>query len=175
MSRSTQNLNQAVLFDWGDTVMREIPGFRGPMVDWPRIEIVPFIEEALQAVQMGWLTAIATNATDSDEIQIRAALQKGALDLYFDRIFCYRGVGYRKPSAEFFNHIQRALGFSANQLVMVGDNFEVDVLGPVRLGIRAIWFNEHSNDSRSGGLIRTIHDLRELPGALAELDAFAKS
>lgn len=50
--------------------------------------------------------------------------------------------------------------------MMVGDDFEADVLGASLCGIRAFWFNERSDEVREGELYRTIHDLRALPQAL---------
>jgi FMN phosphatase YigB (HAD superfamily) len=49
---------------------------------------------------------------------------------------------------------------------MVGDNFEADVLGANRSGIRAVWFNEQGDETRTGEMYQTIHDLRSLPQAL---------
>jgi FMN phosphatase YigB (HAD superfamily) len=51
---------------------------------------------------------------------------------------------------------------------MIGDSFEKDVLGANQAGIRAIWFNARTTQSRTGSLYRTIHDLRDLPIALGE-------
>jgi len=31
---------RALIFDWGDTVMRVFPEFSGPMAHWPRVEAV---------------------------------------------------------------------------------------------------------------------------------------
>ena len=32
---------RGVVWDWGDTLMRDIPGQKGPMVDWPHVEAMP--------------------------------------------------------------------------------------------------------------------------------------
>jgi len=52
---------------------------------------------------------------------------------------------------------------------LVGDDFEVDVMGANRCSIRAVWLNERSDETRVGEMYRTIHDLRDLPRALEEL------
>ncbi|NLE77029.1 MAG: HAD family hydrolase, partial [Chloroflexi bacterium] len=42
---------QAILFDWGDTLMQDFPQFPGPMAQWPRVAAMPGALEALAALQ----------------------------------------------------------------------------------------------------------------------------
>jgi len=45
------NKIKAIIFDWGDTVMCDFPEYTGPMAYWPKVEVVPGIEKALQQLQ----------------------------------------------------------------------------------------------------------------------------
>lgn len=164
---------QCVLFDWGDTLMRVIPEFDGPMANWPRIEIIPSAQETLSSLQADWIIALATNAEDSSEDEIRRALARVKLDKIVERVYCFRKIGLRKPSSAFFEFILNDLGVSSSSVVMVGDNYEFDVVGATRSGIRAVWFNRHSEEVQFNTMQRTIHDLKELPTTLRgwELDA----
>ncbi len=153
-----------VLFDWGDTLMRDIPEFSGPMATWPRVEVCAHAAEALDALgSMGWLLALATNAADSAEKDVWAALRRGRLDGLLDRVYCFRSVGFRKPSKEFFEFIVRDLALPRSQIVMVGDNFEVDVAGANDADIRAVWLAGAHEPHRTGDMHRTIADLGDLP------------
>jgi putative hydrolase of the HAD superfamily len=158
-----------ILFDWGNTLMRDFPDVRGPMAAWPQVEVMPHVVEALAAVRPRWTLALATNADDSDEPEIWAALRRVGLDKLLDAIYCSRRIGHRKPSSAFFTCILQELRMPPSQVVMVGDDFETDVLGANRAGLRAIWFNDRTDEVRIGTLYRTIHDLRSLPSALDEL------
>jgi putative hydrolase of the HAD superfamily len=165
-----------LLFDWGDTLMRDLPEFFGPMAGWPRVELMPGVIEVLRSLQDRWHFAIATNAADSDEAQIRQALRRVDLDGWIEQIYCARSVGARKPSPEFFRFIlehatARNNGKRPERVVMVGDNFEVDILGASRAGIPGIWLNQRSSEERSGVLFRTIHSLGALPKALETLQS----
>lgn len=160
---------RCVLFDWGDTLMRVFPEYEGPMVTWPRVEAAPHAAEVLAALQSQWLLALATNAEASTEADIRAALARVGLDRWLDKIYCFRGVGYKKSSPAFFAQVLADLGLDPRQVVMVGDDFEADVLGANRCGIRALWLNVQSAEVRQGECYSTIHDLRALPAALTEL------
>ena len=166
MERRTKG---CILFDWGDTLMRDLTEFSGPMKDWPRVEAVPGAAQVLAALHDDWLLALATNATDSDEQDIRLALQRVDLDHWLDKIYCYKKMGCRKPSPEFFEYILEDLGKTPDQAIMVGDYYEVDVLGAARCGLRAIWFNEGSEEEHNNDLQRTIHELARLPDIILDL------
>ncbi len=163
--------SQCVLFDWGDTVMRNFSQFEGPMHAWPQVEPVTGIRTALRILKRTSALALATNAVDSGENEIRRALQRCDLSDYFDHIFCFRKLGIRKPEAAFYSGILDRLGLLTTEVFMVGDDLDGDVLAANALGLPAVWFNPSSDQSHSGALCRTIHDLGELPSALSELGA----
>jgi putative hydrolase of the HAD superfamily len=163
MTRKTRG---CILFDWGDTLMRDFKEFEGPMKDWPSVESIPGAAELLATLHPDWILAIATNAEVSDEADIRAALQRADLNQFLDKVYCFKKIGYKKPSSEFFQYILEDLQLAPQAIFMVGDNYEADVLGANRFNIRAIWFNQHSLDNRENDLQRTIHAMGELPDTL---------
>lgn len=156
-----------VLVDWGGTLMRDFPEFAGPMAAWPRVETTPHAQDALAALRSrGWALALATNAADSDEAAIWVALRRGGLGESLDRVYCFRNVGHKKPSAGFFEFILQDLRLQRADVVMVGDDYEADVLGANAAGIRAVWFSEGREEERTGEMHRTVHDLAFLPQVL---------
>ena len=149
--------------------MREFPDFFGPMVEWPRVEVVQYAPQVLEELNKSWMLALATNAVNSSEEQVWAALRRVGLNRFLGKVYCFRKIGHKKPSPEFFGYVLDDLGLEASRVFMVGDDFESDVLGAVRCGIRAVWFNEHSNEARTTKSYETIHDMRSLPQALLAL------
>ena len=160
-----QHKNFCILFDWGDTLMRVFPEYDGPMVAWPKVEAMPHAEEVLSELHSRSLLAVATNAADSDEAEIRAALERVGLAKHIDRIYCYRRLGHKKPSKEYFKAILADLGLEAGHVIMVGDDFDADVIGANNSGLRAIWYNPRTSEEREGDMHQTVHDLRQLPHA----------
>jgi putative hydrolase of the HAD superfamily len=158
---------KCVLFDWGDTVMREFPDCHGPMHLWPKVETIEGITEAIEQIQDGRVIALASNAVDSQEGDIRKALNRVGLNLHFDRVYCFNKIGFMKPSPQFFDHILKELDLPTEGVIMVGDDFESDVLGANDSGIFAIWFNERSGEQRKGEMHDTIHWMAQLPAAIA--------
>jgi putative hydrolase of the HAD superfamily len=146
--------------------MRVFPELEGPMFAWPRVAAVPGIKEALTELHPDWMIALATNAADSRERDIWSALERAGLEKLIDRVYCYRVIGHRKSAPEYFEHVLADLGLESKDVVMVGDDFETDVLSANRSRIRAVWFNENGAEERTSDMHRTIHALHELPGAL---------
>jgi HAD superfamily hydrolase (TIGR01509 family) len=155
-----------VLFDWGDTLMRTLE-YPGPMCAWPRVEAMAGVQEMMLDLEGRIGIALATNAADSQEPEIRQALAFVGLDRFVERIFCFRSVGHKKSSPPFFTHVMEQLELPPGRLVMVGDDFEQDVIAANAMGIQAVWFNEKNTETRRGEAFRTIHRLTELPEQLA--------
>jgi putative hydrolase of the HAD superfamily len=158
--------NRCILFDWGDTLMRVFPEFDGPMVAWPKVEIMPYADLVLAELHVRSLLAVATNAADSEESEIRGALDRVGLDKLLDKVYCYRKIGHKKPSKEFFGYIMSDLGIEPSQAIMVGDDFEADVVGANNCGIRAIWYNPRTAERHESVMHQTIHDWLSLPQVL---------
>ena len=158
-----------ILFDWGDTVMRDDSDSSVPMVEWPTVEAVDGIDKVLAHLQASGRTCIlATSASISDEAQIRGALARADLDRYFSRIYCFKNTGVSKGEA-FYRHILDDLALPASSALMVGDSFEKDVLAPNGVGIFAVWFNPRSGEAHSNEGHATVHSMGELLGFFLSL------
>lgn len=159
-----------ILFDWGDTVMKDDPASNVPMVEWQTVEIVPGIESVLAYLHSsGRYIALATSASISNEAQIWAALERGGLEQYFSRIFCFENAGLPKGK-DFYRFILEQLEVRASDALMVGDSFEKDVLDTNSLGIHAVWFNPRSEEAQSSEMHVTVHSMEELLSFFKSLD-----
>jgi FMN phosphatase YigB (HAD superfamily) len=151
-----------VLFDWGDTVMRDYPERTTPMVEWDRVEVIEGIADVLAYLySTGRRIILATSAAISDEGQIHGALARGGLDSYFSRIYCFKNTQLPKGE-QFYRYILNDLSLPASDALMVGDGFEKDIQIPNTLGMFAVWFNPQSDEFRKGELHTTVHAMREL-------------
>jgi FMN phosphatase YigB (HAD superfamily) len=151
-----------ILFDWGDTLMKDDPTQNIPMVEWPQVEIVTGVEALLESLHtQGRIIALATSADVSTEAQIRAALARVNLDRYFDKIYSFRNTGLPK-SAALYRYILDDLKILPTEALMIGDHFEKDVLAANQAGIAGVWFNPSTTESRDGAAFVTVHSLAEL-------------
>jgi putative nucleotidyltransferase with HDIG domain len=161
----------ALVFDWGNTLMRVFPEYNGPMADWPEVAEVAGVVETLEALLGNYPMVVATNAGDSKTEQVWKALRRVGLGEYFKAVFTSGELGAKKPELRFFRGLESVLARAPYNLVMIGDDFHADVLGAKNAGWKTIWYNP--GWQAAPGLLplhdAEIHDLRELPGALGSL------
>lgn len=159
-----------VLFDWGDTVMRDYPEIATPMIQWETVEIIDGIADVLKYLDAsGRQIALATSANISSEEQIRGALARVGVEHYFSKIYSFRTTNLPKGE-EFYRFILNDLNISASDAVMVGDHLEKDVQVPNSLGMFAVWFNPHSQEKLDSDLQVTVHSMPELKKYFESLD-----
>ncbi len=75
-------------------------------------------------------------------------------------LFISSHIGYSKPDPRFYAAVTRQLELPANQILMVGDDYENDVIGSRAAGMNAIWLRR-GEDSASP-TTNTIGQLTEL-------------
>ena len=159
-----------ILFDWGDTVMRDDPASTVPMVEWQNVEVVEGIADVLEYLQSSRRRIVlATSASISDESQIRGALARAGLDQFFSHIYCFKNTNLPKGEA-FYRYILNDLKIPASDALMVGDGFEKDIYAANAVGIFAVWFNPKSDDVRKGDLHIAVHSMKGLLRFFESLD-----
>jgi HAD superfamily hydrolase (TIGR01662 family) len=168
MAQTEYAMIRVIFFDWGGTVMKEFPEYEGPMATWPRVEIIPGAEAALARLKSRAVLAIATNASFSDETQVRAALRRVHLEGYFDAVFTARELKDKKPSPKYFRKALHRLGFAPAEAAMVGDDYLADVAGAKAAGMLAVWYNPREMACPKPIPLHDIeiNNMDELPDAL---------
>ena len=159
-----------ILFDWGDTVMRDYPERTAPMVEWENVEVIDGIADVLAYLHAtGRRIVLATSAEISDEDQIRGALARGGLAQYFSGIYCFKNTKLPKGE-DFYRYILDDMQLSASDALMVGDGFEKDIRIPNSLGMFAVWFNPTSANVRRSEMHFTVHSMEQLRAFFEALD-----
>jgi len=143
---STVERVRAIVFDWGDTIMRDFPEFQGPMAHWPRVEVIPGLPEALEQIRLHFLgrlmCCVASNAGDSDAELMGLALARVGIRQYFHRLFTSCELGATKPDPAFFREVLRRLAVRPRECIMVGNDYVKDIAPAKSVGMRTIWFSE---------------------------------
>jgi putative hydrolase of the HAD superfamily len=128
--------------------------------------VFPGAHDAIDALKArGVKLALVTNG--AADIQ-RGKIERFALAHRFDHIQIEGEHGFGKPEERAYRHAMDALGVTAGETWMIGDNLEWEVVVPQRLGIYAIWIDVHGDGLPEGTTVkpdRIIHSLTELlPG-----------
>ena len=110
----------------------------------------------------GYTMHIITNGFK--EVQFIKLKNSGIID-FFDVIVCSEDVGHNKPNPAIFNHSLSKAAATAQKSVMIGDDYEVDVLGALNFGMKGILFDPY-NEFKSSVDGHKIKDLNELPALL---------
>ena len=125
--------------------------------------IFPGAHDAIDALKArGVKLALVTNGAAQPQ---RAKVERFALAHRFDHIQIEGEHGFGKPEERAYLHAMEALGVSASDTWMIGDNLEWEIVAPQRLGIYAIWIDVHGNglpEGSTGKPDRIIRSLAEL-------------
>ena len=128
-----------VIWDWGDTLMRDIPGQKGPMVYWPQVEAMPGASDALGALSWVQVRCVASNATESSGTQIAEALARVGLRTFLTHFVTSSEMGVSKPDPRFFEEVSRRMGIPVGKLLAVGNDLSKDILPARAAGLATVY------------------------------------
>ena len=102
---------------------------------------------------------IVTNGLLTDQhLKLERCDLRGALDF----LVISEEAGAMKPSAAIFEIALRRTGCGAREAVMVGDNWENDILGARSVGMRAVWLNRRAATCPDSSMATEITSLEPL-------------
>jgi len=138
MNRLSLESIRGVVWDWGDTLMRDIPGQPGPMVAWPEVHAMPGARAALEALSCCPVQAVATNATESSGTDVAAALERVDLRAFFTHFFTSGELGSSKPDLNFFLEVSERLRLPPASLVAIGNDPGKDLRPAKAVGMTTV-------------------------------------
>lgn len=106
--------------------------------------IYPGAEEVLEWLRRhGFKLGVLTN-WDTRASQL---LRNLGLSAYLNEIVVSSEVGFEKPDPEIFQLVHRRMGRSADRIVMIGNDVEIDLEVPEDMGWTTLLFTPGSSDS----------------------------
>ena len=78
-------------------------------------------------------------------------------------VFASSAVGYRKPAVEFYARVAAALDLPAESILMVGDDFENDVVAARQAGWQAVFLSREEQRASSIGALGELSSLLRHP------------
>jgi putative hydrolase of the HAD superfamily len=122
--------------------------------------VFPGAHDTIDALKArGVKLALVTNGAAGTQ---RAKVERFALTQRFDHIQIEGEHGFGKPDERAYRHAMQALGVTATETWMVGDNLEWEVEMPQRLGIYAIWMDVHGEGLPAESSVKPDRIIRSL-------------
>ncbi|WP_330444541.1 YjjG family noncanonical pyrimidine nucleotidase [Flavivirga abyssicola] len=113
--------------------------------------------EILDYLNLNYNLHIITNGFD--EIQYKK-LTLSNIDKYFKTVTNSEMVGVKKPNPKIFNFALESAKSISSQSVMIGDNYEADILGAKNIGMEVVFFDIHNEAINDN--IKRINNLIQL-------------
>ncbi|MDP4268129.1 MAG: HAD family hydrolase [Bacteroidota bacterium] len=134
------NKYKSIVFDWGNTLMIDYPEMKGPMCYWDKVSLVDNVKEVLDILSEKYDCFVASNAGDSDTNLMINALKLVDIDRYFKGFYTSIDLGYSKPDLMYFRTILEQTGYSADEIIMVGNDYNKDIVPAKKVGMKTIYF-----------------------------------
>ena len=126
----------------------------------------PGAHDAIDALKAhGVKLALVTNGAAETQ---RAKVERFALTHRFDHIQIEGEHGFGQPEQRAYLHAMQALGVTAPETWMIGDNLEWEIEAPQRLGIYAIWMDVHGDGLPADSTIKPDRIIRSLSELLPD-------
>ena len=161
---------KAIIFDWGDTLMRDFPQYKGAMAYWEKVEGVPGVEEALKKLSADYICCVASNAGESNAELMGVALNRIHIKNYFTHLFTSRELGVSKPDLEFFNQIIKKLNLTPAECIMVGNDYIKDIVPAKAIGLHTILYTDNWNHTIFDDADYVITSMNQLNEVILQLE-----
>jgi putative hydrolase of the HAD superfamily len=113
--------------------------------------------EILSHLQSNYQLHIITNGFN--EVQYKK-MQMSNLSSYFNKIITSEDAGVKKPNPIIFQYALAQAQANANESIMIGDNWEADIMGAKNAGLDVIFCN--FNNEAVSSSIKSVKNLLEL-------------
>ncbi|MCR5821076.1 MAG: YjjG family noncanonical pyrimidine nucleotidase [Bacteroidaceae bacterium] len=99
------------------------------------------------------------------EVQYKKLHACGLYD-FFDTIILSEDAGFNKPSPQFFDYAFRISNANRATTLMIGDNFQTDILGAKQAGLDTAFFNRFPEYPAPEAVTYEVTALKQLIGIL---------
>jgi len=113
--------------------------------------------DILEHLQLNYQLHIITNGFNEVQYQ---KMEKSNLTKYFKTIITSEDAGVKKPNPIIFNYALDKAKATSNESIMIGDNWEADIMGAKNAGLDVIYCN--FNNEPVSSTIKSVKNLIEI-------------
>ncbi len=123
-----------------------------------KVNLFPHAMETLACLAEKYHLHLITNGfQEVQAIKVKAS----GMHRYFEKLITSEGAGVKKPDPRIFYFALEKTGALADESLMVGDDYPVDIEGARRIGMDQVFFDPESLSPENGSTYK-IKDLKEL-------------
>ena len=116
--------------------------------------------DLLKHLKKNYKLHIITNGFDRVQ---NFKIKNSGLKPYFNFIFTAEKVGFKKPHPKIFETAMNTVGSTPYSSLMIGDTFEADIQGALKLGMQALHFNSHNEpEHKRCTIIYSLKDIQQI-------------
>ncbi|GGD87400.1 YjjG family noncanonical pyrimidine nucleotidase [Planktosalinus lacus] len=115
--------------------------------------------ELLDFLKPNFNLHIITNGFE--EVQFKK-LKNSNIDSYFKTVTNSERVGVKKPNPKIFQHALQFANATPQNSVMIGDNFEADILGAKAVGMHTLYFNPLGSTNEEHPTVQQLLEIKKL-------------
>lgn len=98
-------------------------------------------------------------------------MRTSGIDRYFSHFFLSEDLGFMKPDRRFFDAVVHRLNVPANQCLVIGDDYRVDIVGAQAVGIPQVWYN-YKGQARKSDDVKPTYEITHLLQLKEILDSY---
>lgn len=118
------------------------------------LRLYPGVFDTLSCLSKEYILSTASHTQGSfTQLELREL----NIEQFFSFFVYSSDIGFRKESVKFYKRALEIVGKEAIDCLMVGDNYDVDVLVPKRLGINVVWLENPITSSKY------VEDIKKYP------------
>lgn len=126
--------------------------------------LMPGCIELLEYLQKkGYNMGIITNGFREAQIP---KIKYAGLQPFFSNVFLSEDLGANKPNRLFFTKVLQKLHADPEECMVIGDDYEVDILGAYHIGIDQIYYNLHEEKHKTPSPTYEVSHLLEIKDIL---------
>ena len=115
---------------------------------------IPGVIQLMESLKSNIQLGLVTNGLST--------LQQEKIDIcnvrhLLEFIFISEEIGYKKPEKEFFEYILSQTKSTPEQTILVGDLWDLDIMGGFGAGMRTVWLNRYERKCPDPSITIEIH------------------
>lgn len=124
-----------------------------------KTNLIPQSKEVLAYLHKNYGLHIITNGFKEAQY---LKIEKSGIKHFFDEVIVADELGIQKPDPRIFHHALEESTAEKHESIMIGDDYEADIIGAKGVGIDQVYFLNQIEHDQNKSATFTVNHLREL-------------